>query len=91
MSSYASLFTDASTELTGDESATKSASPYRILLVDDEENVLKALRRVFRQENYEIVTALNGNEALTALREAPCQLMISEYIIIINSITDGLF
>ncbi len=53
---------------------------YQILLVDDEPNVLNALRRVFRLENYGILTAGDGTEALEVLRTEPCQLVISDYM-----------
>ncbi len=52
---------------------------YRLLFVDDEANVLKALRRVFRQENYDILTAPDAKTALQILAESPCQLMITDY------------
>ncbi len=52
---------------------------YRILLVDDELNVLRALQRIFRRENYRISTASNGKEALDLLSTENFQLMISDY------------
>ncbi len=57
-----------------------TSSPYRILLVDDEPNVLNALQRVLRQENYQVVTANNGKEALELLRHAPFHLIITDYM-----------
>lgn len=38
-----------------------------LLLVDDETNVLAALKRLLRRENYRILTAENGDEALALL------------------------
>ena len=78
MSRYASLFTGSSTEGTPAEKA--GAVRYRILLVDDEPNVLSALRRIFRQENYQITTAGNGQDALELLRRESFHLMISDYM-----------
>lgn len=52
---------------------------YRLLFVDDEANVLKSLRRVFRQENYLIQTASNADEALQILAAEPVHLMITDY------------
>ncbi|MBI3479648.1 MAG: Flp pilus assembly complex ATPase component TadA [Nitrosomonadales bacterium] len=77
-SNYASLFTGAAPA----ENAQPAERPanYRILLVDDEPNVLKSLQRVFRQENYTVVTASNGQEALELLRKEPFHLMISDYM-----------
>ncbi len=77
MSRYAALFTGNASEAPSSE---KVPSPYRILLVDDEPNVLSALRRVFHQENYQVVTADNGQEALDLLSREPFHLMISDYM-----------
>jgi type II secretory ATPase GspE/PulE/Tfp pilus assembly ATPase PilB-like protein/DNA-binding NarL/FixJ family response regulator len=77
MANYASLFTGGP-PASGPEPAQPAV--YRILLVDDEANVLKALQRVFRQENYEIVLASNGAEAIDLLRNGAFQLMISDYM-----------
>ena len=54
--------------------------PVRILCVDDEPNVLKSLRRVFMDENYELLTVSSGMEGLELLqREGPVHLVISDY------------
>lgn len=53
---------------------------YRIMLLDDEPNVLSALRRVFRQEHYEIVTCPTPQEALERLSRERFQLIISDYM-----------
>lgn len=37
----------------------------RVLFVDDDDNILRALRRVFRQEAWELGFARSGDEALT--------------------------
>ena len=52
--------------------ASVAAAPvrYRLLIVDDEPGVVKALTRAFRQENYEVVTAADGAEGLRRLAEA---------------------
>jgi type II secretory ATPase GspE/PulE/Tfp pilus assembly ATPase PilB-like protein/DNA-binding response OmpR family regulator len=67
---------------TGKPSATPAAaaSRYRLLIVDDERGVLNALTRVFRQENYEIVTATSGEEGLQRLAEATTHLVISDFM-----------
>jgi type II secretory ATPase GspE/PulE/Tfp pilus assembly ATPase PilB-like protein/DNA-binding response OmpR family regulator len=79
--SYAALFTG------GEPAAQAPPSPpapeaarYRLLLIDDEPNVLSALRRVFRQENYEIFTASNGEAALAALKERPFHVVICDFM-----------
>ena len=57
VSNYASLFTGAAPAENTQMTERPVNTAYRILLVDDEPNVLKALQRVFRQENYVVVTA----------------------------------
>ena len=79
MANYASLFTGSPEDAPPGKSPARPAV-YRILLVDDEPNVLKALQRVFRQENYEIVLAGNGQEAIDLLRQGAFHLMISDYL-----------
>lgn len=77
MSQYASLFTGEGAD--NEPVETDKPKGYNILLVDDEPNVLNALKRVFRQENYTIHTAENGEEALKILAKEKCQLMISDF------------
>jgi CheY-like chemotaxis protein len=74
MSRYSSLFTGGNAE---EDPLVKKA--YRILLVDDEPNVLSALRRIFRRENYHIDAALSGAEALKLLKDNDYQLIITDY------------
>ena len=66
MSNYAAYFTG---QADAAAAATGTTARYRILIVDDEPGILKALTRTFRAEAYEVVTATNGNEALTRLAE----------------------
>ena len=49
-----------------------------LLFVDDEPNILKALNRVFRQENYIIHLAESGSEGLEILRSQQVDLIISD-------------
>jgi len=51
---------------------------HKILMVDDEENILKSLRRVLMNGNYEIKTANSAKEGLAILKEFPAQLIISD-------------
>ena len=39
-----------------------------ILCVDDDENILRSLRRLFRNESFRTLTALSGKEGLAFLR-----------------------
>ncbi|MDA8094435.1 MAG: ATPase, T2SS/T4P/T4SS family [Betaproteobacteria bacterium] len=79
MARYASLFADSQAPF-GDGKDSPTPPSYRILLVDDEPNVLRALTRVFRQENYTLATAANGQEALDLLQRERFHLMISDYM-----------
>jgi response regulator RpfG family c-di-GMP phosphodiesterase len=49
-----------------------------ILIVDDDENILNALKRLFRKENYQILTAKSGEEGLKILDEQEVDLIISD-------------
>jgi FixJ family two-component response regulator len=53
----------------------------RILCVDDERNVLRALERIFLDnDDYEILTACSGEEGLEILQATPqVQVVISDY------------
>lgn len=52
---------------------------HKILLVDDEENVLRALKRALATEPYEIVTCRSGVEALALLENTEVDLVLSDY------------
>tara|TARA_R110001592_G_scaffold181747_1_gene424602 strand:+ start:21144 stop:23387 length:2244 start_codon:yes stop_codon:yes gene_type:complete len=80
LSKFSSLFLDEANDSSENNEALEiRQEKYRILIVDDEENIRKALKRVFRQENYEIFTAETAEKALIILGETPCQLMITDY------------
>lgn len=49
-----------------------------VLCVDDDRSVLAALRRLFRTEPYEVVTAANAAQALAALRHNSVQVVIAD-------------
>lgn len=52
----------------------------KILCVDDEKNVLRALQRVFLDDDYEFFTAVSGPEGLDILdREPGIRVVISDY------------
>jgi len=50
----------------------------KLLLVDDEENILRSLRRVMRREPWALTTANSGEEALTIMAEQKFDLVISD-------------
>ncbi|MDQ5881575.1 MAG: hypothetical protein QG616_1406 [Pseudomonadota bacterium] len=59
--------------------ATTAATRTRtILLVDDEENILAAMRRVLRREGYQILTAGSGQEGLELLAAHPVDVIVSD-------------
>lgn len=49
-----------------------------ILLVDDEVNILAAMRRVLRREGYQILTANSGKEGLAVLAEHCVDVIVSD-------------
>lgn len=55
------------------------ATTATILCVDDEEEVLRALRRVFLDESYLVLTAGSGAEGLAIADQTPVDLIISDY------------
>jgi response regulator RpfG family c-di-GMP phosphodiesterase len=52
--------------------------PYSVLCVDDEINVLNALKRVFRKEKFNLLTASSGADALKLLETNPIHMIISD-------------
>ena len=53
--------------------------PKRLLLVDDESQILAALCRSLRREGYEIVTAQTPREALERLQEQDFDAVLSDH------------
>lgn len=49
-----------------------------LLIVDDEENIIKSINRVLRDDGYRIVGARNGEEGLSRLRQYEVDLVISD-------------
>jgi CheY-like chemotaxis protein len=52
----------------------------RILIVDDEPDILIILERMLRKLDHEIVLAANGREAVRRLQELPIDLVITDLI-----------
>ena len=50
-----------------------------IMFVDDEQNILNSLVRLFRKEDYEIFTATSGAEALEIFEDNDISLVISDH------------
>lgn len=51
----------------------------KILCVDDEPNVLNALKRLFLDENYTTLTASSAREGLGVLEQEEVQIVVSDY------------
>ncbi len=49
-----------------------------LLLVDDEPNILKALKRLLRKDDYHILTAISGAEGLQQLAQQQVNVIISD-------------
>jgi DNA-binding NtrC family response regulator len=50
-----------------------------ILLIDDESSVIRALRRVFHQEEYNLLSAEDPEEALTLIQKNEIDLIICDH------------
>jgi two-component system, probable response regulator PhcQ len=55
-------------------------TPRTVLVVDDEENVLNALRRTLRRDGYTVLTAGQPSEALVVLRQSPVDVVLSDHL-----------
>ena len=51
---------------------------YKILVVDDDQIILKMLEIVLESEGYQVVLAANGSEAIAALRNENFNLVITD-------------
>lgn len=51
-----------------------------MLVIDDEENICKALRRSLRRENYEVFTGTDPAEGLRILKQERIDLVISDHL-----------
>jgi type II secretory ATPase GspE/PulE/Tfp pilus assembly ATPase PilB-like protein/DNA-binding response OmpR family regulator len=77
---YASLFYKQSDDGDTPEEPREKRAPYRLLLVDDEPNILASLRRVFQRENYELLFAHSGEEALSIMEKQPVELIMTDFM-----------
>jgi diguanylate cyclase (GGDEF)-like protein len=62
----------------GFEGQNAGQSSLALLLVDDEPNVIHALKRLFRREGYRVLTAASAAEALELLAMETVQVIISD-------------
>jgi len=50
----------------------------RILVIDDEENMVLLFKEILEKEGYKVLTSLDGNEALRIASENPIDLIVSD-------------
>lgn len=55
-----------------------SSEKKTILFVDDEENILRSLRRLFHREGYTILLAQGGHKGLDILSQHAVDLVVSD-------------
>ncbi|GBD94245.1 cyclic di-GMP phosphodiesterase response regulator RpfG [bacterium BMS3Abin05] len=51
---------------------------HKVLFVDDEENILRSLKRIFRKDDIEILTALGGAEGLELAKKRDIAVIVSD-------------
>jgi nitrogen regulation protein NR(I) len=51
---------------------------YKILIVDDEKNVASSFKKIMTQDGYEVFTANNAEEGLSAAKNTPVDLLIMD-------------
>ena len=56
------------------------SDPAKILVVDDDPDIIKATKRVLEARSYQVVTALNGEECLERIREERPDLVILDLL-----------
>ena len=83
MSRYAELFKLGGREERSVESAEpatgRGEAPFTLLFVDDEPGVLSAMRRIFMEENYQILTAPDATRALDIMAAERVHLVVSDH------------
>jgi type II secretory ATPase GspE/PulE/Tfp pilus assembly ATPase PilB-like protein/FixJ family two-component response regulator/RNA polymerase subunit RPABC4/transcription elongation factor Spt4 len=82
MSRYAGLFSAVARSENDDPSAAPEGAGERrftLLFVDDEPGVLAAMRRIFAEENYELLTAVSGDAALAILEQQQVHLVVTDH------------
>lgn len=53
----------------------------RVLVVDDEPNIVMSLKFLMKREGFEVAVARNGREAIDALEETPPDLMLLDVML----------
>ena len=58
--------------------AGSAGGRHRVLLVDDEQSILRALKRLLRREPYDVAATASPRNAVRMLEEQPASLVVSE-------------
>lgn len=59
----------------------------KILVVDDDENIVEAIKAILESRHYEVVTALNKEQAMERVKDSEPDLIILD--VMMSHITDG--
>jgi type II secretory ATPase GspE/PulE/Tfp pilus assembly ATPase PilB-like protein/FixJ family two-component response regulator len=70
---------DMSVDVAEPDHLSPADNSFTLLFVDDEDNVLNSLRRIFLEENYIILTANSAQKAFELLEQQPVHLIISDH------------
>ncbi|WP_158542610.1 response regulator [Lujinxingia litoralis] len=62
----------------GPHADTEGLEPYKVLIVDDETHILKAVQRLFLGQGYEVLSAPSGADAVELFREHQIAVIISD-------------
>ena len=60
------------------EPESQTAAPVRILIAEDDAEMLELLSRVLREEGFRVLTASNGHQALARIEEGDFDLVLSD-------------
>jgi len=66
-------------DLLSEKNEISDSKKYSILFVDDEEEILKTMVRIFRKENYTVLTADSAIKAWQILKEKPISIIVTDY------------
>jgi CheY-like chemotaxis protein len=60
------------------EPDSQTAAPVRILIAEDDAEMLELLSRVLREEGFRVLTASDGHQALVRIEEGDFDLVLSD-------------
>ena len=58
---------------------TQPTTPCRVLLVDDDELVVRRISKLLERGGYEVHSAASGKDALRVLAKTPCQIVLTDW------------